>query len=389
MLAVHSEVSHNTPINTLSGVTHVRADIDRLRAMTAIDYQRPFLLLEERALRAKARRFISAMPRVQPHFAVKCNPVARILSIFHQEGVRFEVASKKEIDQLIDIGVNPREAFYSNPIKAPDHLQFAIDKGIEWYVVDSIDELLKVHTAKPDAKFYLRLHTSNEGSTWELSSKFGATAPDISDIINTAVALKADLAGVTFHAGSQCLNVQNWVIGIRAARNAFDEMLSVGLKPRLLNLGGGYPIELNESVPSIEEIGAAISHELQAFDEDVSIIAEPGRFLVADTGNYVCRVVGTATRDGQRWLYLDSGMYGGLMELDEMPYKLHTDRHGKLIDWRLAGPTCDSIDTFKSSFALPEDLQADDFIYIESGGAYINSTACSFNGFDIPEVRVI
>lgn len=364
-------------------------DIKLLRQLAADSYERPFLLLEERLLREKAKRFMAAMPRVQPHFAVKCNPINDILAIFKSEGVRFEMASKKELEQLLDIGVDPSEVFYSNPIKSPEHLAFAVKNNVQWYVVDSVDELRKIHTAKPDAKFYLRLHTSNEGSTFELSSKFGATGSDVSDIINTAVKLNADLAGVTFHAGSQCLNVQNWVIGIRAARNVFDEMISAGLRPRLLNLGGGYPVELDKSVPSIETIGAAVSAELDAFPDNVQVIAEPGRFLVADTGSYVCRVAGTATRGGQRWLYLDTGYYSGLMELDDMPYSFLTDRNGPLIDWRLAGPTCDSIDAFKASYALPADLQADDFIYMQSAGAYTNSTASSFNGFDIPDVKIV
>ncbi|WP_019529155.1 type III PLP-dependent enzyme [Dasania marina] len=389
MLGAQAAATNNPAPISVEQATTAKADTNTLHQCVTDNYQRPTLLLEERLLRAKARRFMAAMPRVQPHFAVKCNPIAEILSIFHDEGVRFEIASKKELEQLIEIGVNPKEAFYSNPIKSPEHLQFAVDNGVEWYVVDCIDELNKVYQAKPDAKFYLRLHTSNEGSTFELSSKFGATGSDVSEIIQTAAALKADLAGVTFHAGSQCLNVQNWVIGIRAARAAFDEMLAAGLKPRLLNLGGGYPVELAKPVPSIEEIGVAVNAELAAFPDDVHVIAEPGRFLVADSGHFICRVAGTATRGGQRWLYLDTGFYGGLMEFDDLPYCLKTDREGELINWRLAGPTCDSIDTFALGYDLPADLQADDFVYITSGGAYTNSTASNFNGFDLPDIKII
>lgn len=389
MLGAQVTAAHNFNYNLHTSMGN-KPNIDKVREMLGNEeYQRPFLVIEEQLLRNKARRFFAAMPRVQPHFAVKCNPLPEILSIFHEEGVRFEVASKKEIEELLAIGVNPKEVFFSNPIKSPEHLAFSIEQGIEWYVVDCIDELHKVHQAKPDAKLYLRLFTSNEGSTYELSSKFGASGDDVKSIIDEAVKLKADLAGVTFHAGSQCLNVNNWVVGIRAARKAFDYMLMVGLKPRLLNLGGGYPVELTDYAPSIEEIGMAVSKELQAFPEDVQVIAEPGRFLVADTGTFVSRVSGTATREGQRWLYLDAGFYGGLIELGDMQFNIHTDKKGELINWRLAGPTCDSVDSFKRSYELPADLQTNDFIYIESAGAYTNSTACTFNGFEIPDVRIV
>jgi ornithine decarboxylase len=388
MLATQRSATQ-TPAAVANAQATNQPDLDKARQLAKHNYPRPFLLLEASLLRAKAQRFFAAMPRVQPHYAVKCNPTQGILKIFHAEGVRFEIASKKELQQLLELGVEASEVFYSNPIKSPEHLAFAVANGVEWYVVDCIDELNKLYQAKPDAKLYLRLFTSNKGSTYQLSSKFGASGDDVQRIITRAAELNADLAGVTFHAGSQCLNVENWVIGIRAARAAFDAMLAAGLQPRLLNLGGGYPVELDATVPSIEAIGQAISRELQAFPDAVRIIAEPGRFLVADTGTFVCRVAGTASRGGQRWLYLDAGFYGGLIELGDMPFPIHSDRSGPLQDWRLAGPTCDSIDSFERSYQLPADVQPDDFIYIQAGGAYTNSTACNFNGFDIPDVKIV
>jgi len=212
---------------------------------------------------------------------------------------------------------------------------------------------------------------------------------DVGTIIDKAAELKADLAGITFHAGSQCTNINNWVLGIRAAREAFDEMLKKNLRPRLLNLGGGYPVTLSEPVPSIEDIGADIMTELDVFPDDVHIIAEPGRFLVSDTGYFVCRVVGTAMRQNQPWLYLDAGFYGGLMELDDIPYHIDTDRQGELLSWKVAGPSCCSNDAFKGCYELPSDLQANDFIYIKNAGAYTNSMSSTFNGFELPDVKVI
>jgi ornithine decarboxylase len=368
--------------------THVELDNAR-QHVNADNYRQPVLLLQKQLIREKARRFIAAMPRVHPHFALKCNPLPEIISIFQDEGVGFEIASKKELELLLAQGVNPATVFYSNPIKSNQHLQFAVDQGVEWYVVDSVDELRKVHSAKSDAKFYLRFYTSNEGAVWELSSKFGASDGDVADIIGVAQELAADLGGVTFHAGSQCLNIQNWVTGIRSARKLFDQLEALNFNPRLLNIGGGYPVPLGNITPEIEAIGAAISAELEAFGEHVKVIAEPGRYLVADAGHFVCRVVGTASRGEQRWLYLDAGFYGGLIEMNDLPFILHTDRSGPTRDWHMAGPTCDSIDVFKEVRQLPAGMQADDFVYIEAGGAYTNSTACEFNGFAMPEVRFI
>ena len=129
-------------------------------------------------------------------------------------------------------------------------------------------------------------------------------------------------------------------MGLRASRDAFERMKSVGLAPRLLNLGGGYPIDMGHPVPSIWEIGAAINEELDGFPPEVRVIAEPGRYLVGDAGWFVCRVVGTSTRKGQRWVYLDAGTHGGLTELtDDFALTVRTDRTGPMISWAMTAPS--------------------------------------------------
>ncbi|KKK59559.1 hypothetical protein LCGC14_3033180, partial [marine sediment metagenome] len=295
-------------------------------------YVDPFLLVDTDILRHNASRFMAAMPRVQPHFAVKSNPDGRVLSCLGEEGVKFEIASKAELDALLDMNVPAEDIYYSNPVKSRRYLQHAADMGVEWYVIDSPEELEKVIAVKPDAKLYLRIYTTNEGSGYALSSKFGAHTKDINTIIDLAAELQADLAGVTFHVGSQCTNVNNWRVGIQAARKVFDQMIEAGLKPRLLNLGGGYPVELGKPVPSIEEIGEIVNQELKVFPDSVRVIAEPGRFMVADAGYFVSQVVGKTSREGKTWLYIDAGFYGGLIELkDGLGYQMLTDRTGDLV----------------------------------------------------------
>jgi ornithine decarboxylase len=353
-------------------------------------YGGPFLILDSSIIRTKAQQFMQALPRVHPHFAVKSNPDIRVLTILKEEGVSFEIASKVELDSLLALGVRAEEIFYSNPIKSRRYCEYAASKGVQWFVVDSEEELRKIYQIKPDARIYLRIYTTNEGSGWPLSSKFGARESQTQIIIETAATLGADLAGVTFHVGSQCQNINNWRVGIRTAAKVFEQMRNVGLNPRLLNLGGGYPVELVGPVPSIEEIADVINDELVAFPPSTKIIAEPGRFLVADAGYFVSQVVGKTTREDKHWLYLDSGFYGGLLELkDGLDYELYCDRHGALVSWIIAGPTCDSIDVVMESQPLPCDMQEDDFIYIKNAGAYSSACACTFNGFPMPEVFVV
>ena len=365
-------------------------DFDKVRAAVKDGYGRPFLLIDSSIIREKARRFAAAMPRVRPHYAVKANPDPRVLRIMIEESAGFEIASVAELDLLLAQGVAAADIFYSNPVKSRDHIVNAAAKGVEWYVIDSLEELKKIHSIKPDAKLYLRIDTPNIGSDWPLAGKFGAHPSEVRDIIATAVRLKADLAGVAFHVGSQCRNPENWRVGIEKSRAVFDQMSKVGLNPRLLNIGGGFPVRHVKPIPAIEVIGEVVNRALEAFPAKVKVIAEPGRFLVSDAGYFVCRIMGTATRANKRWMHLDAGLFGGIIETAEgLKYKIRTDRAGPDIPWNVAGPTCDSIDVVMRDEPLPSDLQEGDYLYLRNAGAYTTAYASNFNGFPLPEVRVI
>jgi ornithine decarboxylase len=266
----------------------VSLDFELVREAARQKYTRPFLIVDTALVRAKARRFRAAMPRVRPHYAVKANPDRRVLKVLAQEGAGFEIASIAELDLLLPLGVPAREVFYSNPIKSRESIAYAASKGVEWFVVDSLDEMRRVFEVKPDAKQYLRIATPNIGSDWPLSGKFGAGTAEAREIVTAAAKCGADLAGVTFHVGSQCRNPENWRVALEKARGLFDLMLKAGLKPRLLNIGGGYPVRHVKPIPSIEVIGAVVNEGLKAFPEDVQVIAEPGRYLVSDAGYFVC-----------------------------------------------------------------------------------------------------
>ncbi|MBI4205421.1 MAG: type III PLP-dependent enzyme [Betaproteobacteria bacterium] len=368
----------------------VRLDFDRVREALKEGYAKPFLLVDTNIVRTKARRFKAAMPRVQPHYAVKANPDPRVLKTLIEEGVGFEIASIAELDLLLGLGVSAAEIYYSNPMKSRAYLEYAAAKGVEWYVLDSVEELRKIVSVKPDAKLYVRIEAPNVGSDWPLAGKFGIKSSEVDGIIAEAAHLDADLAGVTFHVGSQCRNPENWRVGIQHAKRVFRKMRLAGLTPRLLNIGGGYPVRHVKPIPSIERIAEVVNHAIRDIPQNVRVMAEPGRFLVSDAGYFVCRVVGTATRSGKRWMYWDAGVFGGVIETTEgLRYDIITDRTGKPIPWCIAGPTCDSVDVCMRDEMFPEDMQEGDFIYIANAGAYTTAYASNFNGFPLPEVRVI
>ncbi|HLX81339.1 MAG TPA: type III PLP-dependent enzyme [Burkholderiales bacterium] len=367
----------------------VSLDFEIVRQAARQKYTRPFLILDNAIVREKARRFRAAMPRVRPHYAVKANPDRRVVKTLLQEGCSFEIASTAELDLLLTLDANVAEVFYSNPMKSRQAVAYAAAKGVEWFVVDSVDELRRVHEIKANARMYLRVATPNIGSDWPLSGKFGAGASETREIISTAAKLGADLAGVTFHVGSQCRNPENWRVGIEKARVLFDSMTKAGLKPRMLDIGGGFPVRHVKPIPSIEVIGQVVNEALKAFPAEVQVVAEPGRYMVSDAAYFVCRVIGTATRGGKRWMHWDAGLFGGVIETTEgLKYRIRTERSGPDIPWHVAGPTCDSVDVILRDEPLPSDLQEGDFIYLRNAGAYTTAYASEFNGFPLPEVRV-
>ena len=367
----------------------VSLDFEIAREAARQKYQRPFLILDTAIVRRKVQRFRAAMPRVRPHYAVKANPDRRVLKALIEESCGFEVASGAELELLVSLFVDPSDICYSNPMKSRTAIAAAATLGVNRLVVDSVDELRRVHAINANARVYLRIATPNIGSDWPLSGKFGAGAAEAREIIATAARLGADLSGVTFHVGSQCRNPENWRVGIEKARMLFDAMAKAGLKPRLLDIGGGFPVRHVKPIPSIEVIGAIVNEALKAFPPEVEVIAEPGRYIVSDAGYLVCRVLGTATRGGKRWMHWDAGLFGGVMETTGgLKYKIRTERSGPDIPWHVAGPTCDSVDVILRDEPLPSDLQEGDFVYLRNAGAYTTAYASEFNGFPLPDVRV-
>lgn len=354
-------------------------------------YKQPVLILDLDIVRQKYDRFKAAMPGIGAHYAVKANPDLRVLEALKGQGSKFEIASIQELDLLLSIGVDISTVHYSNPVKPSSFIKYAASKGVRWFAFDSKEELVKIKNIVPDAKLYLRFDTPNIGSDWPLSGKFGAKIRDIDDILDMAIEVNADLCGLTFHVGSQCRNVDNWNQAIDTAKKIFKKMVNLGLKPELLNIGGGYPVRLTKPIPSIEYIGRVIKKALEGFDGEIEITAEPGRYMVSDAAFFVCQVIGTAIKGDERWMYLDAGVFSGLMECTQgIQYQIEVNnKSGNEVSWHVAGPSCDSVDVLGQEQTLPATTSEGDLLYFPNAGAYTTVYANEFNGFPLPNILVI
>ncbi len=349
----------------------------------------PYLLLDPRVAVDRYRDLSSALPDTAIHYAVKANPDPRILSKLARVGSRFDVASPAEVYACLNAGASPDQLLYSNPIKRRGDLASAYAAGVRLYVVDCLGELGKVADEAPGSSVLCRLLTSGAGADWPLSRKYGCDVDTCVDILRTANELGLDVAGTAFHVGSQQRDPGAWRSPIAASAVVFDRLRALGLQPWLLDLGGGFPASLEGNIPTFGEYGAAIERFLtNSFgDQRPRTVIEPGRALVGDAGDLVATVVTVCWRGGRRWVYLDAGVFTGLVEtLDEaIRYPMTTTADGgPLGPVVLAGPTCDSADVLyeKDPVQLPLALEEGDIVRLHSAGAYSTTySTVGFNGF--------
>ena len=109
-------------------------------------------------------------------------------------------------------------------------------------------------------------------------ANFSADPWQVREIAAAAARLGANLVAVTFHVGSQCRNPESWRLGIERAKHTLAVLRAAGLQPRLLDIGGGFPVRHTEPIPSVEAIGEVVDRALADLPREVSVIADPGAF---------------------------------------------------------------------------------------------------------------
>lgn len=351
----------------------------------------PYLTIDLDRVRDNYRTLMKIFgKRLEVFYAVKANRHPDILKTLLKEGSGFDVASMTEIRIAAEAGCPPAKMAFSNPIKAPMEIQEAYKLGVRLFGVDSDAEVRKIAELAPGSDVYARLAVSNKGSVWPLTGKFGVEKHEAMHLLIEAKRLGLNPVGLTFHVGSQCLNPENWSTAIDACAEVFESCKEEGIRLSLLNLGGGLPaLENMTNPPPIEEIGKGIMDRIDAkFAPDVRILIEPGRHLVATAGTLVASVIGEADRRGEHWIYLDIGIYNGLMEIHEkFPYEVrteHPDREKRA--YVMAGPTCDSVDVIFEDITLPRVVVGNLILFMNTG-AYTTGYD-RYNGFDFPETVI-
>ncbi len=353
-------------------------------------YGTPLFVISLSKIDERVQLFRNLLPRVEPYYAVKANSHPSVLRFLIRKDLGFDVASKSEIENIIKLGCRKEKIIFANTVKSPEALKTAAKNGIDLMTFDSEYELTKIAKIYPGARVIVRIKVPNVGSVVELSLKFGVEPADAIALLIKAIKLGLKPAGVSFHVGSQCLEVSNFIEALELASIIFHDALLKKIPLEILDIGGGFPItHFDNETDIFPSMAEKINSEInRLFDKNIKIIAEPGRFIIGPSCMLITRVIGKSIRNNKHWYYLDDGVYGCLSGIvyDHCKYQCRVFRNGPSQLSTLAGPTCDSFDVISVSEDLPE-LEFGDIVYVENIGAYSLATATNFNS--IPPAKVV
>ena len=355
----------------------------------------PAFIVDIAAVRLALTGLQSVLPSVALHYAYKSCPIPAIAAAMVDAGVSFEIASVAELAALVSTGAAADSILFSNPIKAPGEIATAYAAGVAHYCADSVCEVEKLARWAPGSRLYVRLAVDDSTSVFPLSAKFGVDASTALGIMLLARDAGLEPWGVTFHVGSQCLHASAWADAIAKAGLLMTDLRELGIEIAALNIGGGFPVRYQTETPDLVEIGATIMQAVtDRLPYPVDVVAEPGRVLVADAATAVSTVIGRATRRDGEWLYLDIGVFTGVMEALEEgdsvgPPIVAPESDGPSQAYTVAGPTCDQADMIAREVSLPAGIAVGDRVALLSAGAYSLSYTGAFCGFEAPELAVV
>ncbi len=367
----------------------VEAQVKELKPSVPVYFIRPNSI--KRAAKFFLENFSTPKHQSDVLYSVKSNPDAKVLQHLFNSGIKhFDVASIAEIKLIDELFGKEAKMYFMHPIKSRESISDAyFNYGIRDFSLDSSDELKKILEVTSNAKdlgLHLRLAIPNSHAAIDLSGKFGILPSRCVGLVRK-IRSSAARFGICFHVGSQCMDPVEY----RNAITITNEIIKQAkVKLDVLDIGGGFPSSYPGMTPPdlrsyFDEIFDAISQ--LNLDSSCRLWCEPGRALVAESGSLLVRVEARK----KNMLYINDGTYGGLFDAGfpgfiyptkTLRIKGRTPLSNNSTSFGFYGPTCDSLDSMKGPFSLPENIAEGDYIEIGQLGAYSRSIRTEFNGFN-------
>ncbi len=408
-------ICNNVSLNNEGHLTFAGVDTVSL----AKKYGTPLYLMDENKIREHIRSYKSAMEKCfpigsLPEFASKAFSAKFIYRIAAEEGIDIDVVSRGEIYTAVSSGFPMERCFFHGNNKTDEDIEYAIDNGVGFFVVDNEDELSALNRIAGEKgkkqSILLRLspgidpHTHKKIATGSVDSKFGSAIETGQALEITEKALNCEnvkLLGFHCHVGSQIFESGPF---ITAADMMFsfiaDAQNKLGFTAEILNLGGGFGVRYVESDPEIDygekigEVAAVLEEKCRKYDISLpKIMLEPGRSLVADAGMTLYTVGSVKEIKGYKnYVSVDGGMTDNpRFTLYESKYTVeiaNKANYDKDFFADVAGRCCESGDIIAENIKMPKP-QRGDILAVLTTGAYNYSMASNYNRIPRPPVVVI
>ncbi len=368
----------------------------------AEEHGTPAYIYAEDDLRARARAYREAFERRgvdgEVLFASKAFPATAAYKLFAEEGLSVDVASGGELHIALAAGFEPSRIHMHGNNKSDEEILMAARAGIGHLILDSFDEIERAERLLDEPmKVLIRVtpgvkpSTHDFITTGQLDSKFGFGAGDANGaaraIERVLASDKLELVGLHAHIGSQIFELEPYRLAIAALGELAGDWCKV------VDVGGGLGVAYTEEdrPPVIDDyVGTKVAGVREVFGDEVRMLIEPGRSLVANAGITAYRVGTVKEIPGVRtYIAVDGGMSDNLRPM------LYGSRYEALIADRVeaepdttvtvAGMHCESGDVLVRD-ALLAAPAVGDVLVTPATGAYGHAMANNYNGVTRPPV---
>lgn len=329
-------------------------------------------------------------------YAVKANSSLAILELLEKAGAGFDIVSGGELRRVL--AVNPGAAqrvVFSGVAKEPWEMDLALDAGIRLFNVESEPELEllaeRAQRKKKRARIALRVNpdvfaeTHPYISTGMREHKFGVDFATARRVYRKAAAHKwLEPYGISVHIGSQIRSADPFGAALGRVAQFVKQLRKSGIDLRCIDAGGGLGIEyhLGKSFDPEKEVKKYAQAVTRALDGlDVELLVEPGRFIVAQAGALLSRVVYVKKNGKKTFVITDAGMNDLIRPA---LYHAHHEivpvapRGGAQRPVDVVGPICETGDFFARDRKLPA-LKQGDLVAVLDAGAYGMSLSSNYN----------
>lgn len=333
-------------------------------------------------------------------FALKANSNMKILKLMANLGAGGDVVSGGELSLVLKSGIPANKIVYASVGKTDREIEFAIKKGIMAFNVESEPELEVINEIAQNlnrkAHVSLRInpdidvHGHPYISTGKSINKFGIDINKAFDVFRRAEALPGiEVVGIHSHIGSQILNLDYYDAEAKKLYGLVTQVIESGIKIKHIDIGGGLGVKYadfiseyadeKKSVPSVYDLARKIINVLEPLG--CEIVFEPGRYLTAESGALITKVLYVKNIRNTKFIVTDAGMNDLIRpSLYKAYHQIVPTTHVKdkfeIVD--VVGPICESGDFFAKRRKLPV-VQRGDFLAVMTAGAYGYSLASNYN----------